>query len=199
MIKKINILLCIIAITGGLFIAFTKDDSLVLILKDSSIIFTITGIYLVEKILKIKINEYIKFIYISFIFMAHFVGVTLEVYNHVYWFDKFTHFISGIVTSLLAILILIKEKNNNKLLFNVLFILSFSMLIASLWEVFEFLASYYFKVDPQRVALTGVTDTMGDIIVAFLGSILVSISYYFEHKENYNLIIRNFEKVSQIK
>ena len=199
MIKKINILLCIIAIIGGLFIAFTKDDSLVLILKDSSIIFTITGIYIIEKIFKIKINEYIKFIYILFIFMAHFVGVTLEVYNHVYWFDKFTHFVSVIATSLLAILILLKEKNNNKLLFNVLFILSFSMLIASSWEVFEFLASYYFKVDPQRVALTGVTDTMGDIIVALLGSILVSISYYFEHKENYNLIIRSFEKVSQIK
>lgn len=199
MIKKINILLCIIAIIGGLFIAFTKDDSLVLILKDSSIIFTITGIYIIEKIFKIKINEYIKFIYILFIFMAHFVGVTLEVYNHVYWFDKFTHFVSGIATSLLAILILLKEKNNNKLLFNVLFILSFSMLIASSWEVFEFLASYYFKVDPQRVVLTGVTDTMGDIIVALLGSILVSISYYFEHKENYNLIIRSFEKVSQIK
>jgi len=35
---------------------------------------------------------------------------------------------------------------------------------------------------------------MGDIIVAFLGSILTSISYYFEIKYNYNLLIKKFIK-----
>ena len=67
-------------------------------------------------------------------------------------------------------------------------------MVASLWEVFEYLSSYYFGVDPQKVVMTGVSDTMGDIIVAFLGSILVSISYYFEIKHNYNLLIKKFIK-----
>ena len=69
------------------------------------------------------------------------------------------------------------------------------MLIASIWEVFEYLSSYYFNVDPQKVILTGVTDTMGDMIVALFGSILVCSSYYFEHQENYNLIIRKYESL----
>ena len=81
------------------------------------------------------------------------------------------------------------------MLFNILFIISFSLGIAALWEIFEYLASYYFNMDPQKVILTGVTDTMGDIIVAFLGSILVSICYYFEHTSNHNIFIKKFEKL----
>ena len=60
--------------------------------------------------------------------------------------------------------------------------------------VVEYLSSYYFEVDPQKVVSTRVSDTMGDIIVAFLGSILVSICYYFENKYKYNLLIKKFIK-----
>ena len=42
--------------------------------------------------------------------------------------------------------------------------------------------------------MTGVSDTMGDIIVAFLGSILVSVCYRFETKYNYKLLIKKFIK-----
>lgn len=194
MIKRVNILLILIAIIGSIYIVLTKDQSLVLILKDLSIIVTISALYIIQKIFKIKIGEGINFIYILFIFMAHFLGVTLELYNKIYWFDKFTHFLSGIVSGFAAIYILIKFKKNKNLLFGVLFIISFSMMIASAWEIFEYLSSYYFHLDPQKVAATGVSDTMGDMIVAFLGSILVSICYYFEHKDNYNLLIKKFIK-----
>lgn len=194
MIKKINILLILVAIIGSFYIALTKDQSLVLILKDVSIVVTISAIYIIQKIFKLKIGEGLNFIYILFIFMAHFLGVTCELYNKIYWFDKFAHFLSGVLSSFVAIYIIIKFNKNKNLMFNILFIISFSLMIASVWEIFEYLSSYYFNLDPQKVALTGVTDTMGDIIVAFLGSILVSISYYFEHKENYNLLIKKFIK-----
>ena len=67
-------------------------------------------------------------------------------------------------------------------------------MVSAVWEVFEFLSSYYFGVDPQKVVATGVTDTMGDIIVTLLASVLTSICYYFEHKYNYNLLIKKFIK-----
>ena len=194
MIKKINFSLILIAIIGSLYFVFTKDNNIVLMLKDSSIIITISAIYIIQKIFKIKINEGINLIYILFIFMAHFLGVTCELYNHVYWFDKFVHFLSGIVTSFVAIYLLIKFKKNKNIFFDILFIISISLAVASFWEIFEYFCSYYFHLDPQKVALTGVSDTMGDLIVAFLGSILVSISYYFEIKYNYNLLIKKFIK-----
>ena len=194
MIKKINITLIILAVIGSLYYVFTRDNNIVLILKDSSIIITISALYIVQKIFKVKINEYINLVYIIFIFMAHFLGVICDLYNYIYWFDKFVHFLSGIVTSFVAIYLLIKFKRDKNIFFDILYIIAITLMIASLWEVFEYLASYYFGVDPQKVVMTGVSDTMGDIIVAFLGSILVSICYYFENKYNYNLLIKKFIK-----
>ena len=195
MIKKINISLILIASLLSIYIAVTEYSDIVHFLKDVSIVITISGIYIIGRLFKIKINEAIAFIYIIFIFMAHFLGVVIDLYSKVFWYDKFTHFLSGILTSFLAIFLLIKFKEHRKLGFNILFIISFSMLIASCWEIFEYLSSYYLGVDPQKVVLTGVSDTMGDIIVALLGSILVSITYHFEHKNNYNLLIKKFEKL----
>ncbi len=195
MIKKINYLLVVISIIGSFYFVFTKDNSIVLILKDASIVITINALYIIQKIFKVKINDGLIFFYILFIFIAHFLGVTCELYNKIYWFDKFSHFISGILTSFVAIYILVKSKCDKKILFNILFIISFSLAIAAFWEVFEYLASYYFNVDPQKVVMTGVTDTMGDIIVALLGTVLVSICYYYENILKYNLIVKKFEKM----
>lgn len=194
MIKKINITLILIAIIGSLYYVFTRDNNIVLILKDSSIILSISALYIVEKIFKTKINEYINLGYIIFIFMAHFLGVICEFYNYIYWFDKLVHFLSGIVTSFVAIYLLIKFKKNKNIFFDILFIVAITLMVASIWEVFEYLSSCYFGADPQKVVSTGVSDTMGDIIVAFLGSILVSVCCYFENKYNYNLLIKKFIK-----
>ena len=195
MIKKINLFLIVITIICSLYYVFTRDDKLVLVLKDLSIIITINLLYILNKLFKLKISDELNFIYILFIFISHFLGVICELYNHIYWYDKFTHFLSGILTSFVAIYILVKSKDKNNIYMKISFIIFFSISIATFWEMFEYLSSVFFKVDPQKVKLTGVTDTMDDIIVAFLGSIIISICYYFEHKESHRLIIKRFEEI----
>ena len=195
MIKKINFLLILIASLGSIYFAVTKDNNIVFILKDISVIITISALYIIQKIFKIHIDEFINLIYILFIFMAHFLGVVCDLYSQIYWFDKLAHFLSGVLSAFGAILILVKFKTNKNILFSIIFIISFTLFIASLWEMFEYLSSCLFDVDPQLVVKTGVHDTMGDIIVAFLGSILISISYYFEHKLNINFLTKKFIKV----
>lgn len=183
----INIVLILVSIIGSFYFVFTRDNQLGLILKDASIIITITLPYIVEKLFKIKIDINTKFAYIIFVFMAHFLGATCELYNKIYWFDKFTHTLSGVLTAYAAILLLkhLKKYNKKDRFFNVLFIIAFTLMIASFWEMFEFTANILFGGDAQKVASTGVTDTMMDIIVAFLGSILYSIIYlFFNKKEN---------------
>ncbi len=165
-----------------------------MILKDISIIVTISALYIIQKLFKIRINEVINLIYIIFIFMAHFLGVICELYNYIYWFDKFVHFLSGIVTAFVAIYLLVKCKKDKNIFFDILVIISLTLAVAAFWEIFEYSSSFYFYMDPQKVLLTGVNDTMGDIIVVFLGSVLVSISYYFENKYNYKLLIKKFIK-----
>ena len=195
MIKKINLILIITSIVGSIYFIITRDNKLLFILKDLSIILTINALYIIEKLFKVKFNVGIKFIYILFIFMAHFLGVICEFYSQIYWFDKFTHFLSGIVSSFGAIYVLYKCKKNNNVLFNVVFIISVALAVASLWEIFEYTSSCLFSVDPQKVALTGVNDTMKDIIVAFLGSLSVSLSYIFEVKYNHNFLINKYIKL----
>lgn len=181
----INIVLILVSIIGSFYFVFTRDDQLGLILKDVSIIITITLPYIIEKLFKTKIDIDTKFAYIIFVFMAHFLGATCELYNKIYWFDKFTHTLSGVLTAYAAILLLkhLKKYNKKDRFFNVLFIIAFTLMIASFWEMFEFTANILFGGDAQKVASTGVTDTMMDIIVAFLGSVLYSIVYLFFNKK----------------
>ena len=192
MLKKINFLIILVSIIGSLYIVLTRENNVVLVLKDMSIILTINALYILKKIFRIQISDEANFIYIIFIFFSHFIGVTCEVYNKIYWYDKFIHFISGILTSFASIYIIAKSKKEKNVKFTILFIVSFSLMCASLWEIFEYLSSYYFNVDPQKVQVTGVTDTMGDIIVAFLGSIIVSFIYYYEYIDNKKLLVKKF-------
>lgn len=193
-IARFNILLVIIAVIGSYYYVFTRDNQLGLILKDASILITITLPYIIEKIFKTKISIVIKTTYIVFIFIAQFLGVTVELYNHISWFDKFTHWLSGIITALLSLSLLSKFKLYNKknVLFNIIWMISITLAIASLWECFEYGANILFGGDAQRVATTGVNDTMQDIIVAFIGSIIVSLIYSFECKTDNNGIVNSY-------
>ncbi len=175
----LNVCMIIIAIVGGVYLAITRDKEIGLILKDSSIIFTITAPYWVEKFFHKKISTAIKFICVLFIFSAHFIGVILETYNSFAAYDKIVHCLSGVVTAYLALQFLKAMKILDNKWFSVLFIISISLAVAAFWEMFEYTANIFFGGDAQRVALTGVNDTMQDIIVAFLGSIVVSMIYLF--------------------
>ena len=86
------------------------------------------------------------------------------------------HTLSGIATSILALIILQNDKKTKLSVFNrILYIISFSMLIAVMWESFEYLADIIFKIDAQKTRHTCVNDTMQDMLVALLGSIIFII------------------------
>ena len=55
-------------------------------------------------------------------------------------------------------------------------------MIASIWEFLEFGADTFFGMNVQHSLDTGVRDTMEDMLIAFLGSLIVSISYLVENK-----------------
>ena len=177
--KKINITIIIIVSILSLFRVINElDNSMGVILKDLSIILTLPAPYIFEKAFKKNLDEGFKFIWIIFIFMAHFLGVINEFYAKYYYFDKITHTISGLLSAYVAVLITGKKTNSTSL--SILFIISFSALCAVSWEIFEFVCKIIFGGDAQRVALTGVDDTMLDIIVALTGSICFSLYHYFK-------------------
>lgn len=161
-----------------------------------SIILVMALPWIIEKIFKISIPGVLRTAYLIFVFMAHFLGSIVDFYHTFDNYDKLMHFLSGVLTSFIAVYImsLLKGHNKAKIIFNVIFIISFVMLVASVWEMVEFTCDNIFGKDAQNVLTTGVDDTMWDIIVAFIGSLLVSILYVIEVKIKKKIIVTKLVK-----
>lgn len=152
--------------------------------------------WIIEKLFKIEIPGALRTVYLIFVFVAHFLGSIVDFYHAFNNYDKLMHFLSGILTGLIAIYIvsLLKGYDKKRFVLNIIFILGFSMLIASAWEMFEFTCDNIFGKDAQNVLTTGVDDTMWDMIVAFIGSILVSILYIVEVKTHKKILVTKLVK-----
>ena len=118
-----------------------------------------------------------------------------------YW-DKILHFLSGFLFAVLGTAVYFSQKPGHALdsadAFNAaLYTWMFAMMSAVLWEIWEYLVSFS-GADPQQVALTGVGDTMGDIIVCTVGGLITAVSCwkYVRHageNRHKGLMMRLFE------
>ena len=148
---------------------FKTKINVVNTLKILSIFLSINVIKIVN--IKYKINDEVNLVYIIFIILAHFIGVILNFYDKILYYDKFVHFLFGIVCSYIVFNSL-KEKNN---ILKILLVIIITMFFATMWEVYEYTTSIILKIDPQNNITTGVNDTMQDIIVAFIGTIIFNL------------------------
>lgn len=167
--KKINnyiiVVLLILSYAIGIYNIKQKILVRVLIAFSSIIVLLVPKIF---RKFKIKISDNLEFAYLIFILFAYFLGTVVNFYDRINNYDTLMHFLSGILEAYIALQLVNK---NTKL--NNLFILGFVSLISIGWEIFEFISSILLHVDPQKVELTGVTDTMKDLIVAIIGGMLV--------------------------
>ena len=139
---------------------------------------------IITKIFGLKFTDLMEFVYIIFIILAQFIGCVVNIFNIVWWYDLFTHFISGVLTGILALVILnwFKMYNVKNKAFNFLFLMFFSITVAALWEYCEFGAFVFIKLDVQHTLTTGVFDTMEDMLIATVGSLIVGIICLIDSK-----------------
>ena len=132
---------------------------------------------------KFKLDNSKIFLYYVFIFLADFLGCVVNLYNTISWFDSFVHFLSGIFTFILGLIIYekISIKKENKLL-KVVFCLGIVAIIIVLWEIIEYTGDNLIGSNLQHVIDTGIKDTMTDMIVALLGGIISSIYISIKNK-----------------
>lgn len=199
--KKLNNVLIFLCSLAAICI-FVKDINIGAtdrLLGDITIPLVLFMPRIIRSIFKIKITDAMELVYVIFIILAQFIGSVINLYNKVWWYDLFAHFLSGVLTTILAMVVMdwfgvYKEKHK---WFNVLFMICFTLMVASLWEFSEFAADLIMKTDVQHVIDTGVADTMEDMLIAFVGSIIVSISYLVENKVSKNGFLRKI--VSDLK
>ena len=199
--KKLNnVLIFLCSLAAACF--FVKDiniGSYDRLLGDITIPLVLLLPRIFKKIFKIKITDAMELVYIIFIILAQFLGSVVNLYNTTWWYDLFAHFISGVLTSILALVVIdwIGVYNEKKKGFNFLFIICFTLMVASIWEFLEYGADTFLRMNVQHSIETGVSDTMEDMLIAFLGSIIVGVSYLIESKVQKNGFLKKV--VSDIK
>ncbi len=148
-----------------------------------AIIPVLLGPWIIKKLFHYEMCELLKFCYYLFALLGLILGSVLKFYQAFPGFDKFVHFLSGIITSIVALIFLKKSNTNKKktpLWFQMLFIILFTLGVASIWEFFEYFCDNITGGDAQYVAATGVDDTMNDMLIAFAGGILFNLYYAYQ-------------------
>ena len=148
-----------------------------------AVIPVLLGPWLIHKILHYQMSDTLKFVYYLFTFACVMLGSVLNLYNipETMWFDKVTHFISGFLTSIVALMLIKYGKVSVKSKWFIpVYIVIFSVGVAGWWEFFEYFMDMITGGDTQHVLTTGIDDSMGDMLVATLASIMFAIYYYYQ-------------------
>jgi hypothetical protein len=120
---------------------------------------------------------------VVFTFLTLFLGWVIEFYHRVPQWDKFLHFQSGLLlaTAGFVLVYILNEQHTPRLSlspgFVSFFATTFSIAMAVLWEILEFVADLI-QGDSYWQGAT-VTDTMIDLIVNLIGAVIIATTGYF--------------------
>lgn len=152
----------------------------------------------IEFVFKLKANYIIHFTAHVYSFILYVLGVALEGYHYIKYFDKFAHMLTGIIFCIMGCILfsLLKPREHfiKKEDFPLVasFSLFFTTFISAMWEIIEYTISLILKNDPQMVISTGVSDTMQDIIICLVGAIIVVPSIYSYCKNGKTIFFMKF-------
>lgn len=190
--KKINNIIIILSLVIELIYFIMNPiitvDNILLLLSFIPVILIPRIFNFIFKKSKIKIEDDVEFVYLIFLVLAFLFGSIMGRYSKIYWYDSFTHLLSGIFTAFMAPIILkwLNRYDKKDIVFNVIYIILVTLSVAVLWECVEFTIDKVLGMDTQKVLTTGVNDTMKDMICALIGSILYSIYYLYNLNKKSN-------------
>ena len=123
-------------------------------------------------------NE-IGFFFLLFLFASLILGEMRDYYARFLWWDIMLHFLSAMMIGIIGFMIIYSLYVTHKVffapVFAAIFTFSFSLGLGAFWEIVEFTLDSSLGFHMQQLSLG---DTMWDIIVDALGSLLVSLIGY---------------------
>lgn len=129
------------------------------------------------KIFHLKRVHQVDFWVVLFSLVGYTCGSVLEFYLMIPNFDKVVHTLSGVLVSMLAYALFRAVKRGHAVekkdrALAMLFVFFASMAVAGMWEICEYFVNLITGRDVQRVLATGVGDTMQDMIVCMIGTLI---------------------------
>ncbi len=135
--------------------------------------------------LPVQIPYEVQIVAIIFVFATLFLGEIRGYYERFWWWDLALHGTAGLLLGILGFMIVyILNENEHVDLhmrpsFVALFAFCFSQAIGALWEIFEFAMDSFFGLTMQKPMLgdlSGLTDTMWDLLVNAVGAAVISLA-----------------------
>lgn len=112
---------------------------------------------------KLKYSNILQLLIYIFLFGSLIGGEVYYLYSKIWFFDIILHILSSFIISWLFIYVVKMFKSNINNILLILCIFSFSMMVASMWEITEFSIDNLFDVDMQK-----------DTIIKEINSVLLS-------------------------
>lgn len=139
------------------------------------LVFPALGLF--YKLFRFRRVHQLDFLVAAFTFLAYPLGACLDLYRILPGFDKLAHCLSGVFVSILCLGLYFALKpghqiENRDAALATAFVFFGSMAVAGLWEIGEYLLSAIVKIDLQRVLTTTVSDSMLDMIVCLIGTLI---------------------------
>ena len=135
---------------------------------------------------KDRVGDGVDLFCVIYVFFASFLGTVLRFYVRFWWYDRLIHTLFGYVGCIVGLFAACKLCDIQKIspAFAVVFCAAFSLMLAALWEIMEYLGDQWLGNDAQGdslwidgVLVRDVTDTMQDIICHTCGSIVFVLHY----------------------
>jgi len=117
-----------------------------------------------------------------FIFASMYLGEIHSFYARIWWWDLMLHALSGVIIAAIGFSLVGILNGEERLAvelspaFVAIFSFSFALSMGVIWEIYEFSMDSLFGLNMQK---SGLSDTMGDLIVDALGALVVPIIGYF--------------------
>ena len=155
------------------------------------------AIVIIDKLLKLKLPTFMYAGYYYFIILSVFIGGILGFNDLFPWFDNLQHFLAGAALTIVGIYIIVKLDNIGYLKFSIiiLFSLFFVGFCKAVWEITEFTIDRVFSLDIQKVEESGITNTIVDIIMGFLGSFVIILLLLIDNKAYKNKYLEKLIKM----
>lgn len=172
----------------------SESDYLLMLMQCVLGLVTIHLPSILERKFRFELPSLLYGFYIVFLYCAIFLGEVRSFYYLVPQWDSVCHFCSSMMMGFFGLMVVTILNRDRHLavslspFFVCLFAFCFSVALGAVWEIYEFAADGFFGMNMQKFMLADGTvlaghaalaDTMKDIIVDVLGSLLASTIGYF--------------------
>jgi hypothetical protein len=136
---------------------------------------------IIERQLEVPLPVEFTLLTCIFLFASYALGEVGDFYERIWWWDMALHGLSAVITGLIGFLSIyvfyMTQRVHVEPIYVAIITFGLAVAVGTLWEIFEFLADWFFGLNMQR---SGLVDTMTDLMINSAGAILAAaVGYYY--------------------